>query len=59
MLKTNTHQLYMNQSGIQAPFSAKSTGSKVTTQALAQEIVSEHVLVGISGVTTKTVIHLH
>ena len=47
----------MNQSGIQAPFSTKSTDSKVTTQALAQEIVSEHVLIGISGVTTKTVTH--
>jgi len=47
----------MNQSGIQAPPSTKSTGSQVTTQALAQEIVSEHVLIGISGVTTKTVTH--
>jgi hypothetical protein len=46
--------VYMNQSGIQVPSSTKSTGSQVTTQALAQEIVSEHVLIGISGVTTKT-----
>jgi len=49
----------MNQSGIQAPFSTKSTDSKVTTQALAQEIASENVLIGISGVTTKTVLHFH
>jgi hypothetical protein len=50
----------MNQSGIQAPPSTKlyqNMGHQVTTQALAQEIVSEHVLIGISGATTKTVTH--
>jgi len=39
----------MNQSGFQDPLAVK------LQPALAQETVSEHVLIGVSGLITKTV----